>query len=252
MNTTTLFVAAMLLFPALPSSAFMLTTPNFVNNGQILQLGSISALHMSSSSTSNSTIGVVSTASNHSNKINLRASPMKTKMPDHEQHGPVTAAHSIEEFLDLIEDTEENELVIVKIHAKWCKVCARAILKYKKMALKYAGIDTPVPIKFISVEASANKKIIEELEIKKFPYLQIYRNRECVASFGTGPAHNFQRAVGGTVEQKLNTELSEWNAFRSEFKSEISSGLEMLERLRLHAVIEEECEISRIEDCVAP
>lgn len=114
MNTTTLFVAAMLFFPALPSSAFMLTTPNFVNNGQILQLGSISALHMSSSSTSNSTIGVVSTASNHSNKINRGASPMKTKMPDHEQHGPVTAAHSIEEFLDLIEDTEENELVIVK------------------------------------------------------------------------------------------------------------------------------------------
>ena len=121
------------------------------------------------------------------------------------------------------------------------------------MANKYASptIDTPVPIKFISVEATANPKIIEQVGIKLFPYIQIYRNSECVASFRTGPAHNFQRMVGDTDEQKLNTEVSEWNAFSSEFKNEISSGLESLELLRLQAVIEEECEINT-ENCVTP
>ena len=117
------------------------------------------------------------------------------------------------------------------------------ILKFKKMAHTFGlpGANPPVPIRFISVEAMSNPKIIEQLGVKKFPFLQIYRNRECVASFGTGPAHNFQTAVGGTVKQKLNMPLEEWEAFRTEFKSEISSGLENLELLRIHAAVANDC-----------
>jgi len=176
-------------------------------------------------------------------KIQLRGSPLKKEMPQYANNGgPVTPVHSIGEFLDLVENTRENELVIVKVHAKWCRVCARAILKYKKMAQKYSSTATnTVPIKFISVEASSNKKIIEELGIRKFPYIQIYRNRECVASFGTGPVHNFERMTGSTIEQKLNTTEEQWDAFRSEFKDQIASNLQNLDALRLDAEIEEEC-----------
>merc|ERR1711957_475129 len=105
-------------------------------------------------------------------------------MGNHED-GPVRAIHSIEEFLDAVENTEANELVVVKFHAKFCRVCNRVILKYKKMAHMLAGTDTPVPIRFVSVEMTMNKKIIEQLGVKKFPFLQIYRNGECVTSFGT-------------------------------------------------------------------
>ncbi len=114
-------------------------------------------------------------------------------------------------------------------------------------------MQTPVPIKFVSIESTENMDIIRQLGIKKFPYIQIYRNKECVASFGTGPAHNFQRMVGSTVEQKLNTPVSDWDAFRSEFKNEISDGLQNLELLRLQAgqaALDEECEISLTDDCV--
>lgn len=142
-----------------------------------------------------------------------------------------------------------------RFHAKFCKVCARVILKYKKMANKLTapGVETQVPIRFISVESTANPKIIQQLGVKKFPFIQIYRNKECVASFGTGPAHNFQRMVGNTVDQKLSTSQSDWDAFRAEFKEEISSGLENLELLRLQAVLEDECSLmDENETCVNP
>ena len=110
------------------------------------------------------------------------------------------------------------------------------------MAHMLAGTDTPVPIRFVSVEMTMNKKIIEQLGVKKFPFLQIYRNGECVTSFGTGAAHNFQRIVKGTVDQKLNMPLEEWEAFRAEFKNEIAGGLENLELLRLHSAITSDCD----------
>lgn len=235
-------VALMQLLLANNAFAFTLQNPGFATriSGEV---NSFSKLHMS---TANNTIG---------SGIRLSKSPLVKKMPTYENNGPVTAVHSIGDFLDLVENTEENELVVVKYHAKWCKVCARATLKYKKMALKYAqpSVETPVPISFISVESTDNMKIIEQLGIKKFPFIQIYRNKECVAAFGTGPAHNFQRMVGSTVEQKLETTVEEWDAFRSEFKSQISSGLENLELLRLQSVIEEECAIDMTADiCVSP
>lgn len=170
-----------------------------------------------------------------------KGTPLENKMPTHGSSGPVIAIHSIDDFLREIEDAKPNELVVVKFHAKFCKVCARVILKYKKMAHQLLSKETPVPIKLLSIESTENTKIVSELGIKKFPYLQIYRNRECVTSFGTGPAHNFQRAVGGTIDQKLSMTEDEWEAFREEFKTEISGGLDSLERLRLQSVLDSEC-----------
>ena len=45
--------------------------------------------------------------------IDLKGSVLKPKPLTHED-GPVRAIHSIDEFLDAVENTEENELVIVK------------------------------------------------------------------------------------------------------------------------------------------
>lgn len=101
------------------------------------------------------------------------------------------------------------------------------------MAQRLKKKPTDVPLSFISVEITANQDICSTLEIKKFPYIQIYRNRECVASFGTGPAHNFQRIVGGTLEEKLSMTDEQWETFRNDFKTEISSGLEQLKTLEV-------------------
>lgn len=101
------------------------------------------------------------------------------------------------------------------------------------MAQRLQEKETSVPVSFISVEITSNNEICSTLGIKKFPFVQFYRNSECVASFGIGPAHNFQPAVGGTLDEKLSYSESQWEEFRSEFKSEIAEGLKSLESLRL-------------------
>ena len=113
------------------------------------------------------------------------------------------------------------------------------MLKYKKLALTLTDddADTPVPISFVSIESTANMGIIKTLGVRKFPFLQIYRNSECIASFSTGPAHNFHRAVRGTIDEKLCLPENEWEEFRTEFQSPIQSGLEKLEMLRLQTVL---------------
>jgi len=211
------------------------TRNSFTHNHALKHTKTI--LHMSANSTV-TTLGGGNSSSGQSVQLKgSKGTKLENKMPTHGSSGPVVAIHSIDDFLQEIEGAKPNELVVVKFHAKFCKVCARVILKYKKMAHQLLGKDTPVPIKLLSIESTENTKIITELGIKKFPYLQIYRNRECVTSFGTGPAHNFQRAVGGTIDQKLSMTEDEWEAFRSEFKNEIADGLESLERLRLQSVL---------------
>lgn len=173
------------------------------------------------------------------NVITLKGSPSKAKMPVFEANGPVTAIQNTQHFLHLLETAPKDGLVVIKYHAKFCKVCARVILKFKKMAHKLTDGDSAVPIIFADVELTTNTKLCSTLEIKKFPYLQIYRNMECVASFGTGPAHNFQRAVGGTIQDRLATTDTEWENIRATLKEEIADGQEQLRLLRLDVEAED-------------
>mmetsp|Transcript_19663 Transcript_19663/g.24246 ORF Transcript_19663/g.24246 Transcript_19663/m.24246 type:complete len:248 (-) Transcript_19663:127-870(-) len=162
--------------------------------------------------------------------------PIEKKMPTN-LDGPVKRIHSIDDFLHEIETAPTNGLVVVQYHAKWCKICARVTVKMRQMAERLQQKGTPVPVSFISVEYTANKEICSTLDIKKFPFIQMYRNRECVVSFGTGPVHNFQPAVGGTLNEKLALTEDQWEDFRQQFNNEIAEGLKLLEVLRLSKII---------------
>lgn len=83
--------------------AFTVQNPTFATRtGAKRRVNSVNTLHISHA---NSTI---------EQGIQLRASPMKTKMPTHDENGPVFAVHSVGDFLNFVENTEENELVVVK------------------------------------------------------------------------------------------------------------------------------------------
>eukprot|EP00551_Chaetoceros_affinis_P004546 CAMPEP_0203677440 /NCGR_PEP_ID=MMETSP0090-20130426/28222_1 /ASSEMBLY_ACC=CAM_ASM_001088 /TAXON_ID=426623 /ORGANISM="Chaetoceros affinis, Strain CCMP159" /LENGTH=223 /DNA_ID=CAMNT_0050544333 /DNA_START=315 /DNA_END=986 /DNA_ORIENTATION=- len=197
-------------------------------------------LHLLQMTGSNSTVATSSTAMEGEKKdeVRLRASPIKKKMPAHDVGGPVEPISSVDGFLGAIEGAPKDCLVVVLYHAKWCKVCARVTVKMRQMAQRMEKKGTPCPVKFISVEVTANNEICSTLGIKKFPFIQMYRNRECVASFGTGPAHNFQKAVGGTLDEKFTLTEDQWDNFRTEFKKEISEGLDKLDSLKISNFLE--------------
>jgi hypothetical protein len=94
---------------------------------------------------------------------------------------------------------------------------------------------------FANVEVTGNPKLCTTVGVSRFPFIQIYRNGERVASFGTGPAHNFQKIVGDTVDQLLHTSPEQWEDRRRTFASEINHSLENLKELRSLDRLEEEC-----------
>jgi len=88
----------------------------------------------------------------------------------------------------------------------------------------------------------SNPKLCSIVGVTRFPFIQIYRNGERVASFGTGPAHNFQKIVGDTIDQMLyHTSQEEWQVRRSAFASEIDKSVDNLKELRSLANMEDEC-----------
>lgn len=178
------------------------------------------------------------------NKIKRRIVQTRRRMPTYDPTGPVRTITTIEGFLDALGNSPPNGLVIVKYHAKFCKVCARVIIKYKKLADRLSSAQTPVPITFTDVEITANRDLCSTLGIKKFPFVQIYRNMECVASFGTGPAHNFKKVVDGSINEKLLMTDEDWNKFRTEFETEILDNLIKIDQLSLKTALGlETCEV---------
>jgi thiol-disulfide isomerase/thioredoxin len=164
--------------------------------------------------------------------------PSKNLRPLHET-GPVTAIRGTRQFLNTIENAPKDGLVVIKFHAKYCKICARVTLKFKKMAHQLSNEGTQVPITFAGIEHTENSVLCSALGVKKFPYLMMFRNMECVASFSTGPAHNFRRAVGGTIKDRLATTDTEWEKIRSDLAEEIAYGREQIRLMRLDAEAEE-------------
>lgn len=223
------------------SSSFSPFTPFRIGVSTKIRYGQLTELNSSRESYGVTTTPMNSTMDStfeDDTRTQLRVPSVKPKMPTHEGSKTVTPIHSISDFLREVESAERNQIVCVKFHAKWCKVCARVILKFKKMADQLLNIHTPVPIKFISVEVTENPQLCSTLGVTKFPFIHIYRNKECVAAFGTGPAHNFQKVVGDTLDQKLRCTDDEWDAFRADFKDAIAENAEKLKLLELESAIE--------------
>jgi thiol-disulfide isomerase/thioredoxin len=247
-----MFILMVLCVSPVLSTAFI-SQPLQINFGRIKTPSSSSSFLLQMTPTgSNSTVAI--REDENRGEVQLRKSPFKSKMPTHDKGGPVQPINSITEFLHAIESAPQNGIVVVQFHAKWCKVCARVIVKLRQMAQRMKKKTTPVPVSFISVEITANQEICSTLGLKKFPFIHMYRNSECVAAFGTGPAHNFQKVVGETMDEKLAYTEDKWENFRAEFKNEIATGLQKFESLRLSTFFDGEDGIdeSRTNGDIAP
>jgi hypothetical protein len=174
-----------------------------------------------------------------------------------------------------------HPLVVIMYHAKYCKICQRAGIQFKKIAsehdsgsVRFAKVEASVlgtaaavgptvdvaqqqqaggPPKTngsssssssssaASVAASSSSDTLRCLGVTKFPFVQIYRQGNCVASFSTGPSHMFVRKVRDTLGLCLDRSASastttgadaEWDRFFHEYHDEIVANRRARERLR--------------------
>ena len=162
-----------------------------------------------------------------------RAQTTKRQTPK----SPVTMVESVEELLavmdchqDTITTQDDCEMTLILFHAHYCKICQRATMQLTKAAREYPMVNfAKVESKVIPEPTSDN---LRTLGISKFPFVQIYRNGDCVASFSTGPTHMFMRKVRGTLDLCLERDEDCWEGFSTEFASEIQGNRNARHQLR--------------------
>ena len=149
---------------------------------------------------------------------------------------PVVTAESVDDILSLMDGTFSQEappasgLTLVLFHAHYCKICQRATMQLVKASKEYPTV------RFAKIEAQTMPDPaadnLRQLGVSKFPFLQIYRHGDCVASFSTGPTHMFLRKVRGTLDLCLERDEDCWKEFCHEFATEIRVNRDARHQLR--------------------
>ncbi|KAL7562853.1 hypothetical protein ACA910_002470 [Epithemia clementina (nom. ined.)] len=135
---------------------------------------------------------------------------------------------SLEAFCDYIDNAPKDSLVAVKFFGKSCPLCKRVALKYKRMAQFYAM----APIQFAEIEKTVNPQLFDSLEITTFPYLQLYRNGQCIASHGTQSESMFERIVHDTIQHFLLMQGDHWESFLTSFAEPIGKATRNYQTMR--------------------
>lgn len=143
---------------------------------------------------------------------------------------PVHNFQSPAQYLEALDaNHEDNELLVVKYYASYCKICQRASISFKKIAMDR----NDKPVRFARLESSRMPAdLLRQLGLTKFPFVQIFRHGKIVASFSTGPSHMFAPKVRNTVDTCLQRSEEEWAELEKEFGHEIQANLEAREALR--------------------
>ncbi|KAG7365417.1 thioredoxin [Nitzschia inconspicua] len=135
---------------------------------------------------------------------------------------------SLEAFCSYIDNAPQDTLVAVKFYGKSCPLCKRVAIKYKKMARYYST----APIQFAEIEKTAHPQLFDTLEITTFPYLQLYRNGQCIASHGTESDSMFERIVHNTIQNFLLMQPEHWKSFLTSFAEPIGKATQNYETMR--------------------
>jgi len=163
--------------------------------------------------------------------------------PDQQNQSHVTELRSPEEFLSFVDGHEKDALCVVKFYANYCRVCKRTKQTFRRMAHLRSN-DTS--LKFAVVEIAAmGGPAVKSLGVNLTPFVQIYRNGLCVASFSTGPAHNFRVKAGSTLDLCTERTPADWETFERDFETQIQLNRKAVDALYESIVAEDEEETSK-------
>ncbi|KAL3922270.1 MAG: hypothetical protein SGILL_002294 [Bacillariaceae sp.] len=131
----------------------------------------------------------------------------------------IQSLKTLDEFCEMIDNAPPNTLVAMKFYGTSCPLCKRISIKYKKMSRFYGN----APIVFCEIHNRAHPQLFDTLGITTFPYLQLYRNQQCIASHATVSETVFERIVNDTIQQFLSMRgESQWTSFLENFQEPIA------------------------------
>ena len=155
---------------------------------------------------------------------------------------PVQTFTTIAECLDAMDritpDAVETEtsMTVVLFFAHYCKLCHQANIPYKRMAYKNSQEESQ-RVRFTRFETSAmSPRQLKLLGVTKVPFLQIYRNGDCVASFSTKWKLGESLRDALSIIEKRNAE--DWNQFFHQFAGEIADNKAARTRLRVEVLLD--------------
>ncbi len=130
------------------------------------------------------------------------------------------------DLLNQIDTAPPNDLTIVLFFAHYCKTCQRAFAPYKQLAN-----DATQGLHFCRLETSAlSPKQFTSMGIDRVPFLQIYRNGICVASFSatqkitpTSSKIVLKQRLSEQIDACQRRSLMEWSTFRDQHDKEIEA-----------------------------
>lgn len=131
---------------------------------------------------------------------------------------PITDFASFAHYFNTLES--QDGIVVVLYAAAFCKLCQRATMVYKQIAAKRQPADPRFTFYRLEV-TTGDGHCMKPLQIRKFPFVQIFYEHDCVASFSTGPSHQFRKKVDDTLDVCAKRTPEDWGAVRRNFRNEI-------------------------------
>lgn len=98
--------------------------------------------------------------------------------------GRVTKLDGLDEFLS-IQRCNAGRLVVCKFFTRWCKSCMRMAPKFTQLAEEFPEV------RFFEVDVTSNIGLANELNIKKLPWVQVYRGADGNLDSAEGNLENF-------------------------------------------------------------
>lgn len=214
------------------SNAIKATTEGAALVGGPAYVASLEKSVLSSDNTDNSLpTDTVVTEEQTSQETSTPSQPLKRVTKKTMKPTGVQVALSTEELLDIMNgkaiddnnnvEANDGTLTLILFHAHYCKICQRAGMQLNKAVKEYPAV------RFAKVESQVFPEPVSDslrtLGVSKFPFVQIYRRGQCVASFSTGPTHMFMRKIRDTLDLCLERDESCWDNFVTDFAGEIES-----------------------------
>ena len=146
----------------------------------------------------------------------------------------ITTITSIPQFLSFVKNPDlEEQLCVIKYHAKWCKICKLVAPKYQKLARDFSTTqeDHSSLVRFGDVEVTANSDLCKKLGITLFPFIEIYEGGVRIAAFSTGASYKFNTILRESIGEKLKMSKEEKLAFFTRYSKEIMQANNILNSL---------------------